>query len=106
MERRVRGPTPIVRAAPPLEVRSLSLMPAAIGLTRPRHRLIRLLPISAGFSAGGNIGRAAALQDVLRFFCPVRIVAVDGKQNSAVLDPAFVTFRLVFRNAHADKCSG
>ena len=48
-------------------------------LTRPRQRLIRLLPISTSLAGSRDIRGPGALQDILRLLGPVRIVAVDGQ---------------------------
>src|SRR5580700_12155827 len=58
---------------------------------------------SGRFSRGGNILGARALQDLLGFLRPLRIVRMNGQKNPAIFDAAFVSLGFVLRDSHADQ---
>src|SRR3954451_24526635 len=68
-------------------------------------RLVRLCEIRAGFAGRGDVLGAGALQDILRAFNPIRVVAVDGGQDLTLLDHAFIALGLVFGDAHSYECA-
>src|ERR1700674_2055092 len=55
------------------------------------------------FSRGGNILGPRALQDLLGFLRPLRIVRMNGQKNPAIFDAAFVSLGFVLRDSHADQ---
>src|ERR1035441_278061 len=59
--------------------------------------------IGGRFSRGGNILSARALQDLLGFLRPLRIVRMNGQENPAIFDAAFVSLGFVLRDSHADQ---
>ena len=59
--------------------------------------------IGGRFSRGGNILSARALQDLLGFLRPRRIVRMNGQENPAIFDAAFVSLGFVLRDSHADQ---
>src|SRR5687767_11568692 len=69
-------------------------------LSLPCSRPIALRKISAGFTCRRDVVCTGPLQDLFRPLHPGRIIAVDRKQNAAVLDTAFVSLGLIFWNAH------
>src|SRR3954453_20791765 len=66
-------------------------------------RSVRLLIVGACLSSGGNIIGTALLENIFGQTDPIRIVAMYGQEDSAVLDQAFVALGFVFRNAHSDQ---
>src|SRR6202049_908116 len=58
------------------------------------------------FSRGGNILGARALQDLLGFLRPRRIIRMNGQKNPAIFDAAFVSLGFVLRDSHADQSTG
>src|SRR5450631_4937452 len=59
--------------------------------------------IGGRFSRGGNILSARALQDLLGFLRPLRMVRMNGQENPAIFDAAFVSLGFVLRDSHADQ---
>src|SRR6185369_10122455 len=59
--------------------------------------------VGRGLAGGGHIFGASVLQNLFRLLRPIGIVAVNRKKDAAALDPAFVSFGFIFRNAHADQ---
>src|ERR1700735_818419 len=53
----------------------------------------------------GNIHRAAVLENLLRAIALLAVFGMNGQQNIAVLNFAFVPLRLVLRDTHADECT-
>src|SRR5271165_2326634 len=68
-----------------------------------RNGPIRFVEIRARFAGRRHILRARPLQNLFGAFCPIRIVAVHGKQDASLFDPAFVALGFVFRNAGSDE---
>ena len=62
--------------------------------------------VAARLASGRDIPSAGALQNFFRPFDFVGSVGVNGKQDTALLNPALVTLCFVFRNAHADERPG
>ena len=74
----------------------LGLMGSARRLTG--HVTICCLGINGGFSRGGNILCARRLQDFLGTLDLLTRVAMHGEENSALLQPAFISLCFEFRD--------
>src|SRR5580658_10727759 len=59
--------------------------------------------VGASFAARRNILSARPFQNLLGPLDPLRILAVNREQNAAVFNPAFVAFRFIFGNPHANQ---
>src|SRR5580704_5960271 len=59
--------------------------------------------IGCGFSSGGHILGASALQDFLCFLGPRGIVRMNGQKNPAIFNAAFVPLRFVLGDSHTDQ---
>src|SRR5580692_668478 len=78
----------------------------AIGSLAIRVRYACSFHVGRGLAGGGNILGVCDLHDVLGALDLIRSVAVDGKQDAAVLDASFVALGFVFRNTHSDQSAG
>src|ERR1017187_908664 len=64
--------------------------------------LVALALVGARFTRRCDILGAGPLQDFLRLLGPLGAVGVDGEQDPAVFDAAFVPFGFVFRDSHSN----
>src|ERR1700693_4737629 len=65
--------------------------------------LVRLGGSRGGFPGGGNILAAGTLQDFLGPIDFIRGIAMDGEENSPLLQAPFITLRLIFRDSQPDQ---
>src|SRR5487761_293529 len=70
-----------------------------------RVRTVAFSVVGGGFARGGDIFRPGILQDLLAPFDPVRVVAMDGHENSALFHATLIALGFVFRNAHTHRGS-
>src|SRR5579862_4580484 len=73
---------------------------------QPGAGTIRAFPIPRRFPCRADVLRSGALQDLPRSGSPLRIVALDGKQNMAVLNSALILFGHILRSPRADQSAG
>src|ERR1017187_10092101 len=66
---------------------------------------VALALVGARFTRRSDILGAGPLQDFLRLLGPLGAVGVDGEQDPAVFDAAFVPFGFIFRDSHSNEGS-
>ena len=64
--------------------------------------VIRFCAVGRRLSGGRNVLRSGVLHDFLGELYLVGSVAMDGQENSALLNAAFVPFRFILGNSHPD----
>src|SRR6185369_17144043 len=74
-------------------------------LTRPLHWLVSFLKVRRRLTRGSHILRACTLQNILRALHPVRVVAMNRKEDSAFFYSSLIAFSFKLRNTHAYKCA-